>query len=170
MAAADASPSTPQPPVNGKTPADPLSEAPFADRGQEDAVSTVRTKTRRPGHDYLRGGMRFAGEVTAWVCTPWALWSHSIPLAIGAVLLLIGLPAVFSTPGDRPGGDASVAVPGIVTILLVVLQLVAAAASAWALWETWIAATVTALCLVVPFTELPRWRALLSATRDHADR
>jgi hypothetical protein len=46
--------------------------------------------------------------------------------------------------------------------LLVVLHLVAAAASAWALWGTWIAATVTVLCLIVPFTELPRWRALLS--------
>jgi hypothetical protein len=147
MAATDPSPSTPQ------------------------ASSTVRTKTQRPpGHDYLRGGVRVAAEVTAWVCTPWALWSHSIPLAIGAVLLLIGLPAVFSTPGDRPGGDAPVAVPGIVTILLVVLQLVAAAASAWELWGTWIAATVTVLCLVVPFTELPRWRALLSATRGQAER
>lgn len=132
-------------------------------------MSTVRTGTHRPGHDYVRGGTRFAGEVTAWVCTPWALWSHSIPLAIGAVLLLIGLPAVFGTPGGRPGSDAPVAVPGIVTILLVVLQLVAAAASAWALRGTWIGATVTVLCLVVPFTELPRWRVLSSATRDQAE-
>ncbi|MDQ1034613.1 hypothetical protein QFZ75_001029 [Streptomyces sp. V3I8] len=147
MAATDPSPSTPQ------------------------ASSTVRTKTQRPpGHDYLRGGVRVAAEVTAWVCTPWALWSYSIPLAIGAVVLLIGLPAVFSTPGDRPGAEPPVAVPGIVTILLVVLHLVAAAASAWALWGTWIAATVTVLCLVVPFTELPRWRALLSATHDRAER
>ncbi|MGW0423313.1 hypothetical protein [Streptomyces sp. NPDC003015] len=145
-------------------------EAPFADGDQETAVHTVRTKTQRPGHDYVRGGVRVAGEVTAWVCTPWALWSYSIPLAIGAVLLLIGLPAVFSTPGDRPGADAPVAVPGIVTILLVVLHLVAATASAWALWGTWIAATVTVLCLIVPFTELPRWRALLSTTCDQAIR
>ncbi|WP_373428640.1 hypothetical protein [Streptomyces sp. B1I3] len=134
------------------------------------ASSTVRTRTQRPGHDYVRGGVRVAAEVIAWVCTPWALWPHSVPLAIGAVLLLIGLPAVFSTPGDRPGADAPVAVPGIVTILLVVLHLVAAAASAWALWGTWIAATVTVLCLVVPFTELPCWRALLSATRDQTER
>ncbi|MGW0549974.1 hypothetical protein [Streptomyces altiplanensis] len=157
MAATDPSLSTPQPPVNGKTLAEPVPEASFADRGQEAAVSTVRTETKQPGHDYVRGGTRVAGEMTAWVCTPWALWSHSIPPAIGAVLLLIGLPAVFSTPGDRPGTDAPVAVPGIVTILLTVLHLVAAAASAWALWGTWIAATVTGLCLVVLFTELPRW-------------
>ncbi|MCI4046253.1 hypothetical protein [Streptomyces sp. TRM75563] len=130
----------------------------------------MRTGTQPPGHDHVRGGLRFVAEMTAWVCTPWALWSYSIPLAIGAVLLLIGLPALFGTPGDRPGGDPPVAVPGIVTVSLVVLQLVAAAASAWALWGTWIAASVTVLCLVVPFTELPRWRALLRTSRGQAER
>ncbi|MFJ6981909.1 MULTISPECIES: hypothetical protein [unclassified Streptomyces] len=118
----------------------------------------------KPGHDYVRGGLRFATELIAWVATPWALWSHSVLLAILADVLLIGLPAVFSTPGDRPGGDARVAVPGIVTILLLVIQLVAAAVSAWVLWPTWIALAVTVLCLIVPFTELPRWRSLLRAT------
>ncbi|MEV7909590.1 hypothetical protein [Streptomyces griseus] len=108
--------------------------------------------------------------MTAWVGTPWALWSYSVPLAIGAVLLLIGLPALFGTPGDRPGGDPPVAVHGIVTVLLVVVQLVAAAASAWALWGTWIASSVTVLCLVVPVTELPRWRALLRTSPGPAER
>ncbi|MFE7024832.1 hypothetical protein [Streptomyces griseus] len=130
----------------------------------------MRTGTRPPGHDHVRGGLRFAVEMTAWVGTPWALWSYSVPLAIGAVLLLIGLPALFGTPGDRPGGDPPVAVPGIVTVLLVVVQLVAAAASAWALWGTWIAASVTVLCLVVPVTELPRWRALLRTSRGPVER
>ncbi|MDX2728018.1 MULTISPECIES: hypothetical protein [unclassified Streptomyces] len=124
----------------------------------------TNTTTRQPGHDYLRGGLRFTTELIAWVATPWALWPHSIPLAIGAVVLLIGLPTLFSTPGDRPGGDSPVAVPGTVTIFLVLIQLVAATAAAWALWPTWTAATVTLLCLIVPFTELPRWRHLMSAT------
>lgn len=122
----------------------------------DQAVTSVK-----PGHDKVRGGLRFATELIAWVGAPWALWSHSILLAILADVLLIGLPAVFSTPGDRPGGDSPVAVPGIVTILLLVLQLVAAIASAWALWPTWIAVVVTLLCLVVPVSEQPRWRSLL---------
>ena len=124
----------------------------------------TKSNTKPPGHDYLRGGLRFATELIAWVGTPWALWSHSIALAIGAVVLLIGLPTIFSTPGDRPGGDSPVSVPGIVTIFLVLIQLVAATAAAWVLWPTWTAATVTLLCLIVPFTELPRWRHLLSTT------
>ncbi|MFE9250047.1 hypothetical protein [Streptomyces sp. NPDC007088] len=124
-------------------------------------MSSHAIATKKPGHTYVRGGLRFATELIAWVAVPWALWPHSALLAIGADVLLIGLPAVFSTPGDRPGGDSPVAVPGIVTILLLLLQLAAATVAAWALWPTWIAAPVTLLCLIVPFTELPRWRSLL---------
>jgi hypothetical protein len=105
--------------------------------------------------------VRFAAELVAWVATPWALWPHSIVLAIVAVAVLIGLPAVFSTPGDRPGGDTAVAVPGIVTILLVVLHLVAATTAAWVIWPWPVALGVTALCLAAVVTEQPRWRALL---------
>lgn len=121
---------------------------------------TAGFRSRPPGHALLPGSLRFASELIAWVATPWALWSHSIPAAIVAAALLIGLPAVFSTPGDRPGGDGPIAVPGIVTILLVLLQLAAATTAAWMIWPWWIAVTVTALCLVVMVTEQPRWRAL----------
>lgn len=113
-----------------------------------------------PGHDPVRGGLRFLSELIAWVGTAWALWSHSIPLAIGALVLLIAPSAIFSTPGDRPGGDTPVAVPGIVTILLLLVQLAAATVAAWVLWPTWIAVAVTALCVTVVITEQPRWRAL----------
>lgn len=116
---------------------------------------------RGPGHDPLRGGLRFLTELIAWVATPWALWSHSAVLAILTVVLLIGLPAVFSAPGDRPGGDAPVPVPGAVTILLVLIQLAAATAAVWVLWPPWAAVLVAALCLIVTITEQPRWRSLL---------
>ena len=121
---------------------------------------TPTSDSRPPGHDLASGGLRFLTELIAWIATPWALWPHSIPLAIGAVLLLIVPPAIFSTPCDRPGGDTPVAVPGIVTILMLLSHLVAATAAAWALWPTWIAITVTGLCLAVVFTEQPRWRSL----------
>ena len=121
---------------------------------------------KRPGHDPLSGGLRFLTEVIAWVAVPLALWPISAFLAIGAVVLLIGLPAVFSTPGDRPGGVGPVPVPGFVTILLVLLQLAAATAAAWALGPRWFALAVTALCVIVTITEQPRWRSLLRSSRD----
>ena len=116
--------------------------------------------TPAPGHDLFRGGLRFLAELIAWVGTCLALWPHSIPLAIAALVLLIGPPAIFATPGDRPGGDGLIAAPGIVTILSVLAHLAAATAAAWAIWPWWVAATVTALCVVVVGTEQPRWRSL----------
>lgn len=124
------------------------------------APSPTRTP---PGHDLVRGSIRFAAELIAMVATGWALWPVSIPLAIAAVVVLIGLPAVFSTPGDRPGGGGPVAVPGVVTILFVVIDLVAATAAAWAIWPWWLAIAVTVLCVVVIVTEQPRWKALIGA-------
>lgn len=115
---------------------------------------------RPVGHDPVRAGLRFLVEVIAWVAVPWALWPISAPLAVLAVLLLIGPPAVVGTPGDRPGGDPPVAAPGFVTILSVVAHLAGATLAAWAIWPWWIAVAVTALCLVVLGTEQPRWRAL----------
>ncbi|WP_410575450.1 hypothetical protein [Amycolatopsis sp. cmx-4-61] len=118
-----------------------------------------------PGHDAIRGGLRFLAELIAWVAAPVALWPHSIPAAIAAVVLLIGPPAIFATPGDRPGGDGLIAAPGIVTILSVLAHLVAATAAAWAIWPWWVALVVTALCVVVVGTEQSRWRSLIRTGR-----
>jgi hypothetical protein len=70
------------------------------------AVPAARPRTRPPGHDTLAGGLRFLAELIAWVATPWALWPRSIPLAVGAVVLLIALPAVVSTPATGPAATA----------------------------------------------------------------
>ena len=115
---------------------------------------------RPPGHDNLRGGFRVVAELIALTATPWALWHYSIPLAIAAVVVLIGLPAVFSTPGDRPGGDGPVDVSGFVTIGIVLLHLTAATVASWFIWPWWLATAVTALCIVVIGTEQTRWKAL----------
>jgi hypothetical protein len=123
------------------------------------------TGNSQPGHNDARGALRFLAELIAWVGVPWALWPHSVALAVGAVIALIGLPAVFGTPGDRPGGGAVVPVPGGVTILLVLIQLAAAIAAAWMIWPWWAATAVTILCLIVPITEQPRWHRLGSASR-----
>jgi hypothetical protein len=127
--------------------------------------ATAAPARRPPGHDNVRGGFRFLAEIVAMTATPWALRDHSIVLAVASVVVLIGLPAIFSTPGDRPGGDGPVAVPGVVTILIVLLHLAAATAAAWTIWPWWIAAAVTILCIVVVFTEQTRWRALTQRAR-----
>lgn len=105
--------------------------------------------------------LRFGTELVAWVAAPWALADYSVVLAVAAVVVLVGLPTVFSTPGDKK--HALVPVPGAVTIGLVVLQLVAAVLGSWLAWQPWLAVLVTALALVTVLAELPRWRWLLHA-------
>lgn len=102
--------------------------------------------------------LRASTELVAWIATPWALWSSSIPLAILSVVVLIGLPTVFTTPGDKAHGV--IPVPGVVTIALVVLQLAAAVISSWSAWAAPVAIAVSALAAACVVTELPRWRWL----------
>ncbi|MFJ3305670.1 hypothetical protein ACIPSA_21595 [Streptomyces sp. NPDC086549] len=108
--------------------------------------------------DRLASALRFATELVAWIATPWALAGHSWALAVLSVVLLIGLPTVFSTPGDK--SSVIVAVPGEVTILLVLLQFGAAVISAWYVWPAWAAVPVSLLAAVALVTEHPRRRWL----------
>jgi len=108
----------------------------------------------------LAAPLRFLTELIAWVATPWALWPHSALLAVLSVMLLIGLPTVFATPGDK--NQVIVAVPGAATIALVLLQLAAAVLAAWAIWPSWAAIAVTALAAACLVTEQSRWRGLLA--------
>ncbi|MCX2185362.1 hypothetical protein KV205_33375 [Streptomyces sp. SKN60] len=106
---------------------------------------------------------RFATELVAWVATPWALAGTSWLLAVVSIVVLIGLPTVFATPGDK--AQVMVPAPGAVTILLVLLQLVAAVVSAWLAWPVWAAVVVSVLAATTLVTELPRWRWLLTTPR-----
>ncbi|GAA5040237.1 hypothetical protein [Streptomyces siamensis] len=120
------------------------------------------TTSGRPD-DRTASVLRFATEIVAWVATPWALAGHSWLLAVLSVVLLIGLPTVFSTPGDK--AHVIVAVPGPVTILLVLLQLAAAVVSSWVVWPLWAAVLVSAMAAATILTERPRWRWLISPER-----
>ena len=108
----------------------------------------------------LASVLRFATELIAWIGTPWALAPHSILLAIASVVVLIGLPTIFQTPGDKP--RVVVPVPGVVTVLLVLLQLVAAIVAAWFAWPVIVAVVVSVLAAACVVTEQPRWRWLMS--------
>jgi len=119
------------------------------------------TPSDRPD-DRAASALRFATELVAWVATPWALAGHSWLLAAVSVVVLIGLPTLFSTPGDK--ASVIIPVPGWTTILLVLLQLAAAVISSWTAWPAWAALPVTLLAVATLVTERRRWRWL--AARD----
>ncbi|MGI5137416.1 MULTISPECIES: hypothetical protein [unclassified Streptomyces] len=118
-------------------------------------------------NDRMPSVLRFAAELVAWVATPWALSKYSWLLAVLAVVVLIGLPTVFSTPGDK--AQVIIPVSGAVTILLVLLQLAAAAIAAWSAWPSYAAVLVSLLVATTLVTEHQRWRWLLSTDRRTAE-
>lgn len=127
-------------------------------------TNTARAEntSERPD-DRAASALRFTTELIAWVATPWALAGHSWLLAALSVVALIGLPTLFSTPGDKV--NVIIAVPGWTTILLVLLQLAAAVVSSWLAWPAWVAFSVTLLAATTLVTERRRWRWLISRDR-----
>lgn len=118
----------------------------------------IAASPNRPG---AASALRFATELVAWVATPWALAGLSVPLAIASLAVLIALPTIFATPGDK--ANVLVAVPGYVTIGLVVLHMVVAVVASWIAWPTAAAVIVWVLVATTAVAELPRWRWLLQA-------
>lgn len=121
-------------------------------------MTTPETHQQSTPDSRLASGLRFTTELVAWIATPWALAGHSWLLAALSVVLLIGLPTLFSTPGDK--AHVIIPVPGYGTIALVLLQLVAAVVSSWVAWPVWAAVVVTVLAAAALAAEQPRWRQL----------
>lgn len=113
--------------------------------------------------DRLPSVFRFLTEIAAWLAFPWALADTSVPLAVVAGIVLLAIPTVFSTPGDKR--HTIVAVPGRITVAIVILHILAAIYGAWSAWTPWLAVPVTVVALASVVTEQPRWRWLWRSPR-----
>jgi hypothetical protein len=126
-------------------------------------MTAMTQSTQKYAEPWYATTLRAGLELVGWIGLPIALWDHSVLAAIGVDVLLIGVPAVFQTPGDKPG--TVIAVPGWATIAMVLAELAAAVAAAWMLFSPWAAVLVTALAAATVVTEQPRWRRLLQWRR-----
>jgi len=112
-------------------------------------------------------GFRFLIELVAWVAGPWAVadltdagWA-----AIPAALVLLGLPSVFNTPGDK--NTTGVPTPGLIRIGIEAILLAAAVAGAWVVWPTWAAVAVSVVGALMIITGLRRYRWLAAGGGDY---
>lgn len=104
-------------------------------------------------------GLRFFVEVIAWVAGPWAAAQQSLWLIVPALILLVGLPAIFSTPGDKR--QIVVATSGPLRVILELGLQAVAIAGPWVIWPVWLAGAVTLVVAVALAAGLPRTLWLL---------
>jgi len=107
----------------------------------------------------LSSGLRFLAELFEWAACAWAAAQVSPWLAILVLVILIGLPTVFSTPGDK--NQYIVATPGPFRVLLELAVHAVGVACVWVVWPVWLAIIVSIIVLVAILIGLPRTRWLL---------
>lgn len=116
----------------------------------------------------LSAGLRFGAELIAWVAGPWLAYSWSGWALVPALVTLVALPGVFSTPGDK--NNVVVPTPGPIRLLIELLLYSVAAIAPWFVWPAWAAIAsgiIVGLSLVLGFPRLA-WLATGAAPRDEA--
>jgi hypothetical protein len=117
----------------------------------------MKGKFDNPVDTVLSASTRFAVEVIAWVAGPWAAAEVSVWLIAPAAMVLIGLPGVFSTVGDKR--HVLLATPGPARVAIEWLLSAVAIGAPWLIWPEWLAAIaggVTLLALAAGVTRM-RW-------------
>ncbi len=106
----------------------------------------------------LTSGLRFLAELIEWTAYAWIASQVSIWLAILVLIVLIGLPTVFSTPGDKK--QYIVATPGPLRGLLEHAIHLIGVICVWIIWPTWMAFIASIIVIAAVLIGLPRTRWL----------
>ena len=112
-----------------------------------------------PHDTVLSSGLRFLTEVIAWVAGPWAASLYSNWLIVPTIMLVVGLPSVFSTPGDK--NMVLVPTPGGVRVVIEFLLYAVAAIAPWFVWPPVVAAVAGIIVVATIITGAARTRWLL---------
>ena len=116
------------------------------------------TSMNHPFDTPLSSGLRFLVEVIAWVAGPWMASQWSAWLIAPTIVVLVGLPAVFSTPGDK--NQIIVSTPGPARVVIEVLLHTASALAPWWVWPDWLAIVSGVIVVAALATGIPRTRWL----------
>ncbi len=112
-----------------------------------------------PYDTVLSSGLRFLTELIAWVAGPWAASLYSNWLVVPAIVLLIGLPSIFSTPNDK--NTVVVPTPGGIRLVIELLLYSVAAVAPWFVWSPGVAAAAAIIVFASIITGAARSRWLL---------
>ncbi|NNE97203.1 MAG: hypothetical protein HKN24_14370 [Acidimicrobiales bacterium] len=121
-----------------------------------------RSKHGSPYDTVASSAFRFLIEIVAWVAGPWAVadLTGSNWLAIPALVVLVGLPAVFNAPGDK--NTEGIVIPGPLRIVIEMFLAAVAVAASAIVWPAWGSAAVALIAAAMLVTGRARYRWLAS--------
>ena len=128
---------------------------------------TEENRTKHPFDTPLSASLRFGTELIAWIAGPWAAGTYSGWLIFPVLALLVGLPAVFSTAGDK--NVIVVATPGPVRVLIELVVYATALLAPWLVWPQPIAFATSLVVAASVATGIPRIAWLLKGAPDEWD-
>ena len=99
-------------------------------------------------------------ELIAWVSGPWALAVISNWLILPAIIVLVGLPSVFSTPNNKH--KIVISTPGPVRVGLELLIYAVAAVAPWHVWPIQASGLAAGIVILSLVTGIPRFLWLIN--------
>ncbi len=124
-------------------------------------------RKKHPFDTPLSAGLRFGTELIAWIAGPWAAGTFSAWLVVPALVMLVALPSVFSTPGDK--NVIVVATPGPIRVLIEFGLYAVALAAPWAVWPQPVAIATSLVVVASVATGIPRIAWLMKGAPDEWD-
>lgn len=112
-----------------------------------------------PYDTVVSASLRFLSEIIAWVAGPWAIGLFSKWLVLPALIVLVGLPAVFSTHNDKR--NVVVSTPGPIRIVLELLLYSVAIVAPWFVWPAALSGLAAGIAVASLAAGIPRLQWLM---------
>jgi hypothetical protein len=119
----------------------------------------IDKRFHHPHDTPLSSSLRFLSELVAWVAGPWAAAICSKWLVLPALILLIGLPSVFSTPNDK--NKVVVATPGTIRVAIEFLLYAVAVIAPWFVWSRAVSGIALGIVVASVVVGVPRMTWLI---------
>ena len=107
----------------------------------------------------VSAGLRFVSELIAWIAGPWAVALISNWLVLPAIILLVGLPSVFSTTNDKH--NVIVPTPGPVRVVIELFLYSVAIIAPWFVWSMIASVICTGIVIAALVTGIARMQWLM---------
>ena len=121
---------------------------------------------RHPYDTPVSAGLRFLSEIVTWVAGPWAAATYAGWLFLPVLVVLVGLPSVFSTKNDKR--TIVVATPGPVRVGIELLLYLVAMIAPWFIWSTAVSAVAVGIVVASILTGIPRFLWLMKGAPRQA--